>query len=133
MTEDLKHTFILSENGNNTPHKENEIIIDLSKYKDNIRQLFLQYSEIDKEYPWRMKIKHQANTVENLIKALQYQNYFDTDPVWLEARLIGGALTGNDKEYKKACRLLEKLPEEKRCEIEKKAGRMIPFWGNVLR
>ncbi|MBO7094998.1 hypothetical protein J6V86_02210 [bacterium] len=51
MPEDLKHTFILSENGNNIPHNEDEIIIDLSKYKEDIRQLFLQYSEIDKEYP----------------------------------------------------------------------------------
>lgn len=133
MPEDSEHTFILSENWNNNPHNENEIIIDLSKYEENIRQLFLQYSEKDKEHPWRLKVKYQAYTVEDLIKALQYQNYFDTDPVWIEGRLIGGALTGNTKEYEEACRLLQKLPEEQRREIEKKAGTMIPFWGNVLR
>lgn len=113
MPEDLKHTFILSENGNNIPHNEDEIIIDLSKYKEDIRQLFLQYSEIDKEYPWRIKIKYQDNTVEDLIKSLQIQNCLDTDPVWIKGRLIRGVLTGNTKEYEEACRFYKNYQKNK--------------------
>ena len=132
MPKDSTHTFILSENGNNTPHNENEIIIDLSKYEENIRQLFLEYSEIDKEYPWRIKVKYQANTVEELIKTLQYANFWDTTPCLIEGRVIGSGLMGNAKEFKEACRLLEKLPEDQRRKIEKKAERMIWVWGNVF-
>ena len=130
----FRHTFILSENGDNTTYEQDEIIVNLSKYEEDICQLLLEYSKKDNEHPWRLILKnYPAETEEELIKVLQVQKQLDTDPARLSARLTGSYLHGNAKEFKEAHRLLQKLPKDQRHKLEAELWESLWFFGAVVK